>query len=278
MILFRRSKGFTVLEMFTALAIFSGIMIVTTMLLKQSVWVWTAGDSREDASMVLSKARTALNRDLLQADLDPGDSGELHFGMTQTPAGLGGGDAVWFLSAAGPDGSFERNTDGLPHWQRNVLYYLAKPQGHDALYKMSCSGGSNPNGDDVCPHKMLVRVVIDNPPVTVPWPDPPADGGPGDVPEELIDPAAIGSYLVAPDGLSVASIMAQPGVEEARIITTGLLWFKVAPAPGAPTAGLEIDLRALAIKEASKIVPVGNVSVLNDPKTIHSVFSLFPNN
>ena len=72
--------------------------------------------------------------------------------------------------------------------------------------------------------------------------------------------------------------MAQPGVEEARIITTGLLWFKVAPAPGAPTAGLELDLRALAIKEASKIVPVGNVSVLNDPKTIHSVFSLFPNN
>ena len=273
-----KTRGFTVLEMFTALAIFSGIMIVTTMLLKQSVWVWTAGDSREDASMVLSKARTALNRDLLQADLDPGDSGELHFGMTQTPAGLGGGDAVWFLSAAGPDGSFERNTGGIPHWQRNVLYYLAKPQGHDALYKMSCSSGSNPNGDDVCPHKMLVRVVIDNPPVTVPWPDPPADPGPGDVPEELIDPSAIGSYLIAPDGLSVASIIAQPGVEEARIITTGLLWFKVAPAPGAPAAGLELDLRALAIKEASKIVPVGNVSVLNDPKTIHSVFSLFPNN
>ena len=62
-----KTRGFTVLEMFTALAIFSGIMIVTTMLLKQSVWVWTAGDSREDASMVLSKARTALNRDLLQA-------------------------------------------------------------------------------------------------------------------------------------------------------------------------------------------------------------------
>ncbi len=266
------------IEMFTALAIFSGIMIVTTMLLKQSVWVWTAGDSREDASMVLSKARTALNRDLLQADLDPGDSGEPHFGRTQTPAGLGGGDAVWFLSAGGPDGSFERDTDGIPHWQRNILYYLAKPQGHDALYKMSCSGGSNPNGDDVCPHKMLVRVVIDNPPVTVPWPDPPAAAGPGDVPEELIDPAAIGAYLIAPDGLSVASILAQPGVEEARIITTGLLWFKAAPAPGAPTAGIEVDLRALAIKEASKIVPVGNVSVLNDPKTIHSVFSLFPNN
>lgn len=278
MIRFRRSAGFTVIETFTALAIFSGIMIVTTMLLRQSVWVWTAGDSREDASIVLSKARTAMNRDLLQADLDPGDAGELHFGRTQTPPGLGGGDAIWFLSAAGPDNSFERNVDGLPHWQRNVLYYLAKPQNHDARYKQSCSSGSNPAGDDVCPHKMLIRVVIDNPPVTVPWPDPPAKPGPGDLPEELIDSSEIASYLIAPNGLDLSGILAQPGVVEARIITTGLLWFKVAPASGAPTAGLEVDLRALAIKEAAKVVPVGSISVLNDPKTLSSVFSLFPRN
>jgi competence protein ComGC len=271
-------RGFTVIETFIALAIFSGILVITTMLLKQAVWVWTSGDSREDAMIVLRKARTAVGRDLLRADLDLGEAGELHHDQVQTPSTLGGQDAIWFLSAVGPNEEFVRDEDGFPFWQRNILYYLAKPQGHDALYNIACASGSNPAGDDICPHKMLVRVVIDYPPATTPLPLPPTPPGPGDVPEVLIPDTEIGTYTVAPQGLDTSAIESLPGVEEVRIIATGMLWFKVRPAPGAPTAGLELDMRATAIKEASKTLPVGSVPLLNVPNTSLSIFSLFPNN
>ncbi|MFA7482650.1 MAG: hypothetical protein WC314_19235 [Vulcanimicrobiota bacterium] len=274
----RSDKGFTVIEMFVALGIFAGIMVITTMLLRQSVWVWTSTDSREDAGMVLSKARNALMRELAQADLDPGDSGEPHFGLSQTPAALGGGDAVWFLSARGSSGEFSRDSDGYPYWQRNILFYLAKPQDHDALFGMSCAPASNPTGDEICPHKMLLRVVIDFPPATTPLPSPPAHPGPGDFPEDLISSVDITNYLIAPQGQDVGAIQSQSGVEEVSIVATGLLWFKVQPAPGAPDAGLQIDLRSVAVKEASKVSSVGSVSLFNSPQTLRNIFSIFPNN
>lgn len=276
-----RSKfngGFTIIEMFVALGIFAGIMLITTMLLRQSVWVWTSTDSREDAGMVLSKARSSLVRDLAHADLDPSESGELHFAQTQTSAALGGGDAIWFLSARGPNGEFVRDSDGYPYWQRNILFYLAKPQNHDAVYGMTCAAGTNPSGDDVCPHKMLLRVDIDFPPVTVPLPAPPNPPGPGDVPEQLISTTDIGNYLIAPTGQDVSAIQSQAGVQEVRIVTTGMLWFKVQPSPGAPTEGLQADLRAVAVKEAAKLTPIGSVSLFNSPNTLRNIFSIFPNN
>ena len=88
----------------------------------------------------------------------------------------------------------------------------------------------------------------------------------------------VSSFRDLPQGLDVGAIRSLPGVEEVRIITTGMLWFKALPAPGAPTAGVELDMRATAVKEASKTVPVGSVSLFNEPTTSRSIFSLFPNN
>jgi len=271
-------RGFTLLETFIALSIFSGIMVITTLLLKQSVWVWTSGDSRGSAGLVLRKARTALVRDLIRADLDPGPSGEPHISQTQVPAALGGGDAIWFLSAAGPNNGFVRDSDGYPFWQRNVLYYLAKPQNHDLLYSTTCQASPNPQGDDYCPHKMLIRVVIDNPPVTVPLPPAGTPPPAGTLPEELISNSAIAGYLLAPQGLDVSAIQALPGVEDVQIVSTGLLWFKVDPAPSSPATGRQVDLRAVAINEATKQISLGATALFNHPTTLTNVFSLFPKN
>lgn len=273
-----KPRAFTVIEMFVALGIFSGILVVTTMLLRQAVWVWTSGDSRESASLVLTKVRNAVSRDLLRADLDPGDSGEPHYAQVQTSSSLGGGDAIWFLSAIGPNGEMVRDADGYPFWQRNILYFMAKPDNHDTLYGQSCASGSNPQGDDVCPHKVFLRVVIDYPPATSPPPLPPASPGPGDVPEVLIPASEITNYLLAPDGLDASAIQALTGVEEVRIISTGMLWFKAAPAPGGTDIGIQLDIRATAIREAAKVTAVGASSLLNATHTMRSVFSLFPKN
>ena len=196
----------------------------------------------------------------------------------QAPAALGGGDALWFLSAVGADGKFARDEDGYPYWQRNILYFIAKPAAHDKLYSTTCLSGSNPQGDDYCPHKMLLRVVIDNPPVTDPLPDPGKPIPPGAAPEELLTEAQVANYLQAPQGLDTSAIQALDGVEEVRIVTAGLLWFKVTPAPGAPGAGRQVDLRASAVKEASKVLSLGKTSLFNHTTTLKNVFSLFPNN
>ena len=264
--------------MFVALTIFGGIMVITTMLLRQSVWVWTSGDSRESAGLVLRKARSHLMRDLARADVDTGPAGELHMDQMRAPASLGGSDAIWFLSAEGPDDVFQRDNDGYPFWQKNILYYLAKPTNHDQLYGMKCSTGSNPQGDDYCPHKALVKVVIDNPPDTDPLPAPGKPVPPSATPETLLTPSEASAYMMAPSGTDVSAIQSLAGVKEARVVTTGILWLKVTPAPGAADSGRQIDLRAVALKEASKQIPVGNVSLLNQPATMKNIFSVFPNN
>lgn len=274
----RRSSGFTLLEMFVALTIFGGIMVITTMLLRQSVWIWTSGDSRESAALVLRKARTNLMRDLARADVDTGPDGELHMDQMKVPETLGGSDALWFLSAEGADGVFQRDNDGYPFWQQNILYYLAKPANHDELYGMSCAAGSNPLGDDFCPHKALIKVVIDNPPETDPLPPPGNPPPPSATPETLLTASEASAYIMAPTGNDVSALQSVNGVKEARVITTGVLWFKVTTAPGAVDSGRQIDLRAVAVKEASKQVSVGNVSLLNQPATLKNIFSVFPNN
>lgn len=273
-----RQRGFTVLEMFVALSIFSLIMIVTTFLLQQSVSVWTSGDSRENASINLQKARSALMRDLVGAAAKPSADGKPHMAQAQLPTALGGGDALWFLSAKGPNGEFVRDEDGFPFWQRNILYYLVIPQGHDQMYGTTLQLGSNPQGDDQCPHKLLIRMEIDRPPATAPLPAPPTPAPAGAQPESLLTQAEVSDYLKAPQGLDVSALLALPNVKEVRIISTGLLWFKVNPAPGAPTEGRRIDLRAVAVKEAFQQAPVGSVPLLNSPATLWKKFVIFPNN
>lgn len=273
-----KDRGFTVIETFISLAIFSGILVITTLLLRQSVWVWTSGDSRETANLTLSKARVALSRDLARADIDPSFAGDPHMGEKQAPSSMGGSSAIWFLSAMTENGDFVRDDDGYPFWQRNILYYAAVPQNHNAVFGTTCTLSADPQGDDHCPHKLFIRVVIDNPPATLPPPSPPDPPAPGDEPERLLTDSEIDSYIVAPQGMSLADIYSQPGVQEARVITSGLLWFQVRPSPGDPANGREIDLRAVAQEEAQKVSNLGNVPLLNTPATLRSVFSLFPNN
>lgn len=277
-----KHSGFTLPEMFVVLSIFSVILVMVTFLLKQSVSIWGSTESRGDASFNLFKARHRLIEDLRRADASQPDEDTLFLDLTQVPASMGGNDAIWFLSAEDIDGNFAHDPDGGPFWQRNILYFLAIPDNHHLVSTTNCTPGGGPNGDDHCPHKVLVRAVIDNPPVTDPPPALPTPFPDDLEPETLLTQAEVADYIIAPDGFDLSVLRTKPGVEEADIVAVDLLWFKVNTVQstelGQRTYGVEVDLRAVAHDEAMKTSDFGFVPLGDRAITQQSRFTVLPNN
>ena len=121
----------------------------------------------------------------------------------------------------------------------------------------SCQVDSDLEGDAICPHKMLVRKVVNVP----------AD------PETLLDSTEIDQYLTDPTGFDTSSFSSEPNLEEARIIAPEMLWFQaVNHTQGDPF--IELELRSLAIEEANHNFPVGKSPLTRF--VITQKFSLFP--
>jgi hypothetical protein len=177
------------------------------------------------------------------------------------------GDAVWFLSPVDPaNGQVLRTESGRPHWQRNILYYCTVPALHQELYGFECTGGTDAQGYEVyCPHKVLVRKVIDNPPAT--------GSAETDPMEKLLTPAEVARYLTRPQRFDLPS--GEPGVEEATIVANSLVSFRVAlsPSPQAP-GEVAIQLSAAGVEMARGNINVGSQS-LDDFLRVLS-FSVFP--
>ena len=249
-------------ELVVVMAIFSLLLLILYTLMSQSVRIWHNVSGSETALLVLKKAQRILEADLLETS-SPQSL------VTKVPPSLPGGgrdgSAVWFLSAAGPAGSLVQKPDGTAFWQRNVLYYLVVPGGHTA-----CAGGIGARGfDDCCPHKVLLRKTIDNPPPT----DPSSD--PSTTEETLLTNAEIQPYLTRPTSLNTAAMMGEPHVTSVEVVATNLLWFEVTR----PTTGeLQMDLRAVALEDASRKLTIGARSLGSSPFTLSQPVSVFPNN
>lgn len=274
-----RRSAFTLIELLVTFACFSTILLVTTLLLRQSVNVWTSTNSHEDASMGLFKARRYLVRDLSETAIVSSNNKPL-FRSMKVPDHLGGGTAIWFLSARADDGTFQRNRDGTPYWQRNILYYIVIPSGHDSFFNNTCHVSPNPNGDDYCPHKVLVRMVIDNPPITDPLPTPPSVIPPTTAlePEKLLTKDEIEPYLVAPYRYELSALGSLPNVDEVQIVATDLLWFNAGLPNGLTGGEVKIDLRATAIGLAHQNFSVGDRSLYDAPFTEKNIFTILTQN
>lgn len=239
--------GYSIVELSVSLAIFAVILVMTTFIMAQAKSAWVVNNSEEAASVRL---RTALGP--LQRDFSLGSHENI--AQAPVPASLGGGgkdgDALWFLSPIDP-GTKEmvRNTAGEPVWQRNILYYLSVPLDH-----YGCAGTLGPDGyDEGCPHKVMVRKVINNPA---------ADGT-----QALLKNAS--AHLGRPSS-NTATGPLQPGVEESHIIGSNLLWFRVLPNPTGGEGARFIDARAVAIDAAQRIAQAGLQRHANSPSTVHS--------
>ncbi|MEW6277233.1 MAG: hypothetical protein AB1758_01325 [Candidatus Eremiobacterota bacterium] len=251
-------------EVLVAGFVFSLLLGVAVLLFRHSTQVWKHASSAEGARHGLSSARAALERDLRLSD-------PALVARADVPTSLGGGpdgQALWFLSPVDPaTGEVVRKQDGYPFWQRNILYYLVVPSNHDAVFGVACAGGADPADgyDDRCPHKVLIRKVID-------------DGVPTTPADEATEEALIADitpYLTRPVGFSTAGMTGEPGLELKRILGGGFLKFSTRSVTAREIA---VDLRSVAFGEAARNLRVGQVSLVQGRYTHRLDFSVLLRN
>lgn len=255
-------RGYSLLESLVVLGVFSLLMTVVAVLFFESSNIYRRTDSADSASRELRKVRAALERDLVLASPD-------EIQRAPVPGSLGAGqdgEALWFLSPIDPaTGATVRKHDGSPFWQRNILYYLVVPAGHNALFGVNCPGAAGPTGyEDGCSHKVLIRKEIDA-------------GTPTDPTDETTEETLITNiapYLSAPNGYDL-SAMTEAGLTEKRIVASSLLHFETftAPPPAGIPSELLVDVRALSIAEARRKAGLGT-SAYTGPFTLQSPFSV----
>jgi prepilin-type N-terminal cleavage/methylation domain-containing protein len=261
-------RGFTLLETVVSISIFSVALMVLGLALTSSRNLLAETTGSSNASQELRKVYLALEEDIRASAYS-----ETETGVSIVGPGSGiSGDAFWFLSAKDPaTGISARASNGRPLWQRNILYYTAVPTNHAALYGYDCTGGANSDGYDVqCPHKVLIRKVIDSGGVTTPTDEA--------TQESLLAPSAIATHLTAPAGFLVP--LSGASEEEAKVVAPAVLTFRVAKAPVSATwpDELSFSLQATSLQELGKGVAVGTTDLESAPQTESMEFSIFPEN
>jgi len=246
--------------MCVTLACFFMILAVAGAIFSQAQSVSRHINGADRAQREMRRARATLERDLILAN-----SGQI--GRSRMPDYLGGGgdtgESLWFLSPVDPaSGQTVLREDGKPCWQRNILYYITIPLNHDQLFGMHCQGGMGSNGfDDRCPHKVLVRRVIDSGHATV-------DEA---TQETLLAGSAIGAYLVRPMNLQFP---------QGKLVATGLLHFSTlsGPPPASIPTEIFVDLRSLSLEEAQRHARVGLDSFFGSRFESRAPFSVYLRN
>lgn len=233
--------------MLVAFGLFSmvGLMLAVSFAGAGNVWRNVSGST--DAQLSLRKARGWLDRDLKRTSFS--SIGEAA-GMNTL--GAEDGSLIWFLSAVDPvTGEFMRTSTGEPFWQRNIIYYLAVPQNHVTLFGFTCSGGADANGFEVqCPHKVLIRKVVDGGGATDPLDETTI--------EQPLTPTEAAGYLSRPIGFDTSAMNSEPGVTDVSIAATNLLSMQVELAPDARwEREVRIDLLSVAILSAQREVRIG---------------------
>lgn len=257
-----RRRGITLLELVVTFGLFSLLTAVLLAALQEGSQILGRASGTAVSQGELSKCRLRVREDLERSAFSK-------VAVRKMPGG--DGDAIWCLSPVDPaSGLSLRKDDGSPFFVNHVLYYLVIPKGHAKLYGYACAGGTDTDGyDDRCPHKVLIRKVIDAPPVT--------DASNEATEEALMTSSQINQYLTAPDGFNVDAMKSEPGVLSVHLRAHSLLYFRARLAPVATSPReISLDLRAADIRRAEKEVRVGSVSLAQGRFTTQCLFSAFP--
>lgn len=261
-------SGFTLLEIVVSCAVFLVAMALLASILTSSRSLLTEISGNADASQKIKKIFLSMSRELKAASFLQLKTTS----MANMPGPGSAGDAVWFLSAFDQaNGLQARGDDARPRWQRNVIYYPSIPTDHDSLYGTHCDGGTDAEGYDLhCPHKVLVRKVVDSGPIS-------RYDNPDDI-EELISEAAIGPYLNAPNGFTVPLLGA--GSELAQVVSPGILSIRVEKfaSTSLEPQHIKIRLKVVNLEELGKKTALGRENLEASPQTESLEFSVFPEN
>jgi len=260
------TRGLTLIELVVTVALFSLVGLLLAASFTGATTIWRSTSASTDSQLALTKPRDDLTRDLQSTSFSTVQ-------VTAGPSSLGyvDGDALWFLSAVDPaTGRFMRKVDGTPFWQRNILYYSVVPNDHTGLFGYTCTGGSDGSGYDVqCPHKVLLRKVIDK--------GSPTDPTDESTEEELLTPGEVTAYLTRPNRFDTSSMLGEAGLSDVSMPTNSLLLFRcqLAPQPQWPRE-VRVELGAVSLATAAREVNIGSVPLSNTRFYNLQVLSLFP--
>lgn len=261
-------RGVTLLELLVVGGLFLLLGTLSFLALDRSATYGSSVMAQADVADQLSRACQRLRTDLARSRFD-------ETAVADTPAYLaaGGSDgsAIWFLSAQDPTtGVFAKQPDAEPFWQKNVLYYLVTPSDHQNSFGVDCQGRRTADGfDDGCPHKVLVRKVIDSGVVTEPT---------GALANRETLLPGVTSYLTRPAGLDVSAFTGESGLVESRIVARNLVGFRVQRAPD-PAFDTEIQVTVIAAKTANlKSIQIGVAPLSQTGLVGQRSFSVFPAN
>ncbi len=260
-----RNRGLTIAELLIGFAVFTGLMVILAAATRMGSTVWGRASASSDSQLELRKAYVSIYRDLKSTMFE-----DVRVGPG--PSSLAGkdGDALWFLSPVDPaTGESLRTHRGRPYWQRNILYYLTVPEQHQQTFGLTCAGGQDTDGyEDRCPHKVLIRKVID----TVPPPEPDEFGVIHEEPEEILNDVV--PYLSRPSGYNLSS-MSEAGLEDATIVAVNILSFRAQIEPDPRWPGeIHLELRAAAVDSGRRHLRIGVDSLEEATQTF--TFSVFP--
>lgn len=254
----KASQAVTLVEVLIAFGLFTLLSLLLAAALRQSSKVWRSAAGQKDTGQKLRKVATTLEREFCMSSPT-----QIAIGTVPPSLGSGGydGDAIWFLSHVNPiDGKSYIKSDGTPFWQCNVLYYLTVPQNVEQLTDYPIRSGSDAdNYEDRCPHKVLIRKVIDIGPDTDPTNE--------DTAETLIsDPS---EYLTRPVLLNTSFMSGETDLISTEIVATDLLYFRAALVD--PPKGIQFDIRATSLEEANRASTSTSESLLESIYTAQSL-------
>lgn len=260
----KRPRAFTLTEAVVAFGIAFFVLLLFALCFENAVAAWRKSSGLATARTQLEKAKSSLERELEHARFAESATGLSTAGAGGVPAGT----AVWFLSAENPaTGQVQRSASGRPLWQRNVLVYPAVPNNHNATFGSNCSGGAGTGGlDTQCPHKVLIRKVIDGPV------DHPTEPGA----EGLMSYSQIGPYLTRPDGYSTQAMAGEAGLEETSLLCYSLLYFRLQRLSASKE--FLIDCRTLDVASARREKAIGQTSLEGDRHSLQQIFAVYPKN
>lgn len=264
----RAALGLSIVEMMLVMTLTAIIFFITQALLARTIESYWKVNANADAEQQIYKAQNFLERDLASAAYETEPS-RATIAVRKTPSELvhlsgSDGDVLWFLSAVDPiSGKIQRDIDGNPLWQRNILYYCVTPNNLSSLDYLGtgCDSGGYESG---CPYKVLIRKEIDFGDPTTPTANP----------EPLMTFDQVIPYLDRPDGVNTVG-MTRPEVA-VRPVAGNMLSFRCELIPA--TKGIAVDLRATGIERARREGRIDSRDLSIDPATQQTLVTYFPPN
>lgn len=240
----RRKTGFSTLELMVAMSMFGMFSLLMFYALQGTSKVWQRTSARDRVLRELVRARAQLTRDLMNSSAAPG---QFATGKVGPSLGAGfDGDALTVLNCDDGNGKWTLDANGNAVMQRQVTYALWVPNNVNAKYGFAFSGVADAdNYEEACPYKWLVRKVS------------PAPGG--------SPPAIPATWLTA---------LTRPSNFASSEVVATLLGFRVRSSG----AQWELELKATAVDDARRKLPIGSARLGASPYTLIHRFTVGANN